>query len=64
MEAFVMMGDNYVGDPTLGRACHTKRKNFDFAFEKAGLTATRRDFYRAMARLGIGREAVVIAVKP
>ena len=64
MEAFVMMGENYVGDPTLGRACHTKRKNFDFAFEKAGLTATRRDFYRAMARLGIGREAVVIAVKP
>ena len=64
MEAFVMMGDNYVGDPSLGRACHNKRKNFDLAFEKAGLTATRRDFYRAMAKLGIGREAVVIAVKP
>ena len=64
MEAFLMMGDNYVGDPALGRACHTKRKNFDLAFEKAGLTATRRDFYRAMAKLGIGREAVVIAVKP
>lgn len=64
MEAFVMMGENYVGDPALGRACHTKRKNFDFAFEKAGLTATRRDFYRAMAKLGIGREAVVVAVKP
>jgi len=63
MEAFVMMGENYVGDPALGRACHGKRKNFDFAFEKAGLTHLRRDFYRAMAKLGIGREAVVIAVK-
>ena len=64
MEAFVMMGENYVGDPALGRTCHTKRKNFDFAFEKAGLTHLRRDFYRSMAKLGIGREAVVIAIKP
>jgi SAM-dependent methyltransferase len=64
MEAFVMMGDNYVGDAGLGRACHGRRKNFDFAFEKAGLTHLRRDFYKALAGLGIGREAVVIAVKP
>jgi 2-polyprenyl-3-methyl-5-hydroxy-6-metoxy-1,4-benzoquinol methylase len=64
MEAFVMMGENYVGDPALGRACHAKRKQFDFAFEAAGLKETRRDFYRALAKLGIGREAVVIAVKP
>jgi 2-polyprenyl-3-methyl-5-hydroxy-6-metoxy-1,4-benzoquinol methylase len=64
MEAFLMMGDNYVGDPVLGRSCHAKRKSFDLAFEKAGLSATRRDFYRALARLGMGREAIVIAVKP
>jgi SAM-dependent methyltransferase len=64
MEAFVMMGDNYVGDAGLGRACHGKRKNFDFAFEKAGLTHLRRDFYKALAGMGIGREAVVIAAKP
>ena len=64
MEAFLMMGDNYVGDATLGRACHNKRKNFDLAFEKSGLTHLRREFYRSLAKLGIGREAVVIAVKP
>ena len=64
MEAFVMMGENYVGDPALGRACHTKRKKFDLAFEAAGLKETRRAFYRALADLGLGREAVVIAVKP
>jgi SAM-dependent methyltransferase len=64
MEAFLMMGENYVGDPALGRACHGKRKNFDLAFEKAGLTHLRRDFYKSLARLGIGREAVVIAIKP
>jgi SAM-dependent methyltransferase len=64
MEAFLMMGENYTSDPALGRACHNKRKRFDFAFEAAGLKETRRDFYRALAKLGMGREAVVIAVKP
>jgi SAM-dependent methyltransferase len=64
MEAFLMMGENYVGDPALGRACHTKRKKFDLAFESAGLKETRRALYRALAEAGIGREAVVIAVKP
>jgi SAM-dependent methyltransferase len=64
MEAFLMMGEHYVGDPALGRSCHSKRKKFDFALEAAGLTQTRRDFYRALAELGIGREAVVLAVKP
>ena len=39
-----MMGENYTGDPALGRACHNKRKRFDLAFEAAGLKATRRDF--------------------
>lgn len=64
MEAFLMMGDNYIGDAALGRACHTKRKRFDFALEAAGMRETRRDLYRALAKLGIGREAVLIAVKP
>lgn len=64
MEAFLMMGDNYTADPALGRACHNKRKRFDFALEAAGMKDIRRDFYRALAKLGIGREAVVIAAKP
>jgi len=64
MEAFLMMGDNYIADPALGRACHNRRKRFDFALEAAGMKEMRREFYRALAKLGIGREAVVIAVKP
>ena len=64
MEAFLMMGENYVGDSALGRACHNRRKKFDLAFENAGLKGARRAFYRALAQAGLGREAVVIAVKP
>jgi hypothetical protein len=64
MEAFVLMGDNYTDDPALGRASHNKRKRFDLSLEAAGLGQTRRAFYRALAETGIGREAIVIAVKP
>ncbi|HWA91630.1 MAG TPA: class I SAM-dependent methyltransferase [Rhizomicrobium sp.] len=64
MEAFVMMGENYVGDGALGRACHAKRKRFDLALDAAGLKTARRAFYRALAEAGIGREAVVIARLP
>jgi SAM-dependent methyltransferase len=64
METFLLMGDNYTNDPALGRACHNRRKKFDLALESAGLKETRRAFYRALAGAGLGREAVVIAVKP
>jgi SAM-dependent methyltransferase len=64
MEAFLLMGDNYTADPALGRASHNKRKKFDLALEAAGLKETRKAFYRALAETGIGREAVVIAIKP
>ncbi len=64
MEAFLLMGDNYTADPALGRASHAKRKRFDLALEAAGLKETRRAFYRALAETGLGREAVVIAIKP
>jgi 2-polyprenyl-3-methyl-5-hydroxy-6-metoxy-1,4-benzoquinol methylase len=64
MEVFLLMGENYTVDPALGRACHTKRKRFDLALEAAGLGIARREFYRALAAAGLGREAAVIAVKP
>jgi SAM-dependent methyltransferase len=63
MEAFLLMGDDYTADPALGRACHNRRKRFDLALEHAGLGQLRRRFYCALAELGLGREAVVIAVK-
>jgi SAM-dependent methyltransferase len=64
MELFLLMGDDYIGKDDIGRACHNRRKSFDLAFEAAGLGDTRRAFYRALANLGIGREAVLIAAKP
>lgn len=63
MEQFLMMGLNYTTDPALGRACHTQRKRFDLALERAGFGETRRAFYRALAETGVGREVVLIGSK-
>ena len=63
MEAFLLMDDDYVRRPEIGRAMHLKRKSFDLAFEAAGIGDVRRKLYGAMAAAGIGREATVVAVK-
>lgn len=63
MELFLMMGDDYTRDPALGRACHAKRKRFDLLLERTGRAGLRRALYRALGELGIGREAVIFAVK-
>jgi len=63
MEMFLLMGDNYTADSALGRACHARRKRFDLSLDAAGLKEARRTFYRALADAGMGREAVVVAVK-
>jgi SAM-dependent methyltransferase len=63
MELFLLMGHDYTKDGALGRACHNQRKRIDLGLEKAGYGETRRAFYRALAEAGLGREAVVVAVK-
>ncbi len=63
MEMFLLMGDNYVGNDTLGRACHTKRKTFDLLLQQSGNGQLRRDLYALFAKLGLGREAIVIGKK-
>lgn len=63
MEAFLLMDDDYVRRPDIGRGLHAKRKSFDLAFEAAGIGAVRRKLYGALAAAGIGREATIVAVK-
>jgi SAM-dependent methyltransferase len=63
MELFLIMGEDYTKDGALGRACHKRRKRFDQALEAAGLKETRRTLYRALANAGLGREAILVAVK-
>lgn len=64
MELFLLMGENYVGNDAVGRQCHLRRKQFDLALENAGLGDLRRKLYGALAKAGIGREAIIVARKP
>jgi hypothetical protein len=57
------MGDNYVGDDQLGRACHARRKQFELALARADKSALRQEMYRRLAGLGIGRDVFIIARK-
>lgn len=63
MELFALMGDIYMNDVKLGRACHQKRVKFDTSFARAGQPLARQKFYEALANAGIGREAIIIAEK-
>lgn len=62
MEAFLLMGRNYVGDDQAGRALHAERKAFDTSLQSLD-PAIRRRFYGALSDQGFGREAIVIAKK-
>ncbi len=64
MEMFLLMGEDYTADSSLGRACHNRRKRFDLALAEKGLNEVRRHFYRALADVGLGREAVIFAIRP
>ena len=57
------MGDNYVGDDELGRACHVKRMTFEKNLAAAGLNDIKRKLYRALAAEGLGREIVLVGRK-
>jgi SAM-dependent methyltransferase len=64
IDLFLLMGDNYVGNDALGRACHGRRKTFELALARAGKSALKQEMYRRLAALGIGRDIFVIARKP
>lgn len=63
IDVFLMMGQNYIGDSTVGRQAHGQRKQFERLLFKAGAGQLKRDLYQAFSRLGLGRELVLIARK-
>ncbi len=64
IDLFLLMGDNYVGDDTLGRTCHKKRVRFEQTLHKSGQNALKRELYQALAKLNLGREICVYAKRP
>ena len=62
LEMFLLMGENYVGDAELGRACHLRRVAFESNLRAQGKTSEMRAYYRALAKLDLGRQVVAFAV--
>jgi len=63
IDLFLLMGDNYIGNDTLGRAVHGKRKTMELNLDRAGLTDLRLKMYEAWSQLGVGREIILYAKK-
>ena len=56
MEIFLLMGDNYVGNDLLGRICHGRRKNLEFALARSILAPLKSKLYQAFAHHNAGRD--------
>lgn len=63
IDFFLLMGDNYVGNDEIGRASHHRRMAFEFAFEQAAMSEFRAELYESFAKLGLGREVILLAKK-
>jgi 2-polyprenyl-3-methyl-5-hydroxy-6-metoxy-1,4-benzoquinol methylase len=57
MELFLLMGEDYVGNPDVGSLCHQKRKSFELSLPGE----IRRQLYLNLAEQGIGRDCIVFA---
>jgi SAM-dependent methyltransferase len=61
LDMFLLFGDNYVQDRSLGKACHQRRVAFELNLRKLGKTAVLRDLYRSLATMQLGRTVVAFA---
>lgn len=61
LEMFLLFGDNYVGNPALGRACHLKRVAFEKNMKEQGFHKPLQDFYKALAQVNLGRQILAYA---
>jgi SAM-dependent methyltransferase len=63
IEMFLLMGDDYVGHPEVGSACHGRRMAFERTLIEAGRTDELATLYRALAQAKLGRTCGILARK-
>lgn len=62
LEIFLLMGEDYINEPSLGREIHSKRKSFDLKLSNFD-NNKKREFYQLLASLGWGRTITIYAKK-
>lgn len=63
MDLFLLMGNNYIGNDSLGRLCHNQRMNFERNLMTSDQKELKLALYKAFANLNIGREIKMVARK-
>jgi len=58
MEFFLLMGENYAGNPELGSLCHQKRVSLETSIPER----LRRKLYQAFAQVDVGRNCLTFAI--
>jgi SAM-dependent methyltransferase len=58
MELFLLMGDDYITDSKLGKACHQKRQKL----ERNLSNGLRRKLYSAFSNIGLGRNLIIYCI--
>lgn len=61
LDMFLLFGDQYIGNPKLGRECHNKRVKFEELMEKHGKAEKMKKFYSSLSELNLGRMISVYA---
>jgi 2-polyprenyl-3-methyl-5-hydroxy-6-metoxy-1,4-benzoquinol methylase len=61
LEMFLVFGDNYVANRTLGRACHERRMAFEMNLRKHGFADVLSRFYQSLAEQNLGRQILAYA---
>ena len=63
LELFLLMGQDYVKNPKIGKKIHLARIQFEKNFEKRKEVQLKRTIYQKLAEIGIGRTAIIYAKK-
>ena len=63
LELFLLMGQDYVKNPKIGKKIHLARIQFEKNFEKRKEIQLKRTIYQKLAEIGIGRTAIIYAKK-
>ncbi len=63
IEIFLLMGDDYVGHPDVGAACHARRMSFERSLIETDRIDELLALYRAIAQAGLGRTCGILARK-
>ena len=63
LEFFILMGQDYIKNPKIGKKIHLERIKFEKHFEKLKTIEVKKALYQKFAEIGIGRTAIIYAKK-